>query len=68
MAAAGIGSFGDEHERFHFRMICSNVDGLVDAATCAADGDAVSRYSRLGDEVLIGSLDVGGEFIGEDHA
>ena len=67
LPASRVGSFREQHDRFHFRMICSNVDGLIDAATCAAGGDGVSRYSRLGDEVLVGSLDVGGHFIAEDH-
>src|SRR6266403_373734 len=62
LPASRVGSFGKQNERFHFRMICSNVDGLIDAATCAADGDHVSRYSKLGDEVLVGGLDVGGDF------
>ena len=68
LPASRVGSFGEQNERFHFRMICSNVDGLIDAATCATGGDGISRYSRLGDEVLVGGLDVGGDFIAEDHA
>src|SRR6266850_8501908 len=63
LPAARVGSFREQNERFHLRMICSNVDGLIDAATCAPGGDGVSQYARLGDEVLVGGLNVGGDFI-----
>src|SRR5580700_6307742 len=48
-------------------MICGDVDGLVDAAACAADDDSVVRHFGLRDEVLVCGFDVGGKFLIENH-